>query len=259
MSSRIFQVRQYVKHLIKRKDEHALHSPFLFDFYSYVAFARSKWKDELIEGLRGALFANEEEITRVDFGALSAKSKKRKVKEIAKSSLAPVAQNLFFASAIHYLKAKFILEIGTSFGINARYLSKGSGEGRVITLEGDPSVAKMASTQFTKSGIANIQLIEGEFSNTLPQALALLPRLDFVFFDGNHKLEPTWQYFQCCLARSHEDSVFVFHDIYWSREMHLLWEQVAEDEAVTLSLDFYHFGMVFFRKNQPKQHFCLKF
>lgn len=257
MSSLVFQVRQYIKYLYKRKDEHALHSPFLFDFYRYATFSRSQWSDERIERLRNALFSNEKEITRVDFGALSGKSKKSKVKTVAKRSLAPIEQNVFFASVIHYTKAKSILEIGTSFGINALYMSKASCGGRVITLEGDPLIAKTARNQFAET--KNIELLEGEFSQVLPQAISLLPQLDFVFFDGHHKKEPTWQYFQLCLAKSHESSVFVFHDIYWSKEMHLLWKQVIQSEAVTLSLDFYHFGMVFFRRNQPKQHFCLKF
>lgn len=260
MSSHLFQVFQYLNHVLKRKDEHALHSPFLFDFYRSTSFScRAKWYDQELEKFRDALLQDEEEVERIDFGAYDRKKRWYKVSSIARRSLSSKEQNAFFAAAIDYSQSKYILEVGTSLGINTLYMAKACKDGQVVTLEGDPMIAKLATMQFVKAGNGRIQLLEGEFGQTLPEALSILPRLDFVFFDGNHRFAPTWHYFQQCLSKSHEESVFVFHDIYWSPEMLKLWKEVVKSEVVTLSIDFYHFGVLFFRTNQPKQHFYLKF
>ena len=81
-------------------------------------------------------------------------------------------------------------------------------------------------------------------------ALQEIGRLDYLFVDGNHRKEPTLRYFEECLKRAHEKSVFVFDDIHWSKEMELAWEEIKKHPQVTLSLDLFFFGVVFFRKEQ---------
>ncbi|HEX8547054.1 MAG TPA: class I SAM-dependent methyltransferase, partial [Cytophagaceae bacterium] len=85
-----------------------------------------------------------------------------------------------------------------------------------------------------------------------------LEKLDMVFFDANHKYDPTLNYFNLCLQKVHEESIFIFDDIYWSKEMTKAWKEIIAHPSVILSIDLFHFGLVFFRKNQPKQHFKLK-
>ncbi|MBD0257317.1 MAG: SAM-dependent methyltransferase, partial [Cytophagales bacterium] len=47
-------------------------------------------------------------------------------------------------------------------------------------------------------------------------------------------------------------------DIYWSAEMMSAWEEIKRHPAVTLTVDLFHVGLVFFRRKQPKQHFTLR-
>ena len=60
-------------------------------------------------------------------------------------------------------------------------------------------------------------------------------------------------------AQSEDESVFIFDDIYWSPEMTEAWNTIKENEKVTLTLDIFQMGIVFFRKEQTKQHFTLKY
>ncbi|MBK9599269.1 MAG: hypothetical protein IPO60_13350 [Flavobacteriales bacterium] len=39
------------------------------------------------------------------------------------------------------------------------------------------------------------------------------------FIDGHHAAEPTLDYFDQCLAKAHNDTVFIFDDIHWSTGM----------------------------------------
>jgi predicted O-methyltransferase YrrM len=83
--------------------------------------------------------------------------------------------------------------------------------------------------------------------------------LDLVFFDGNHRYQPTMNYFNLCLKKANENSVFVFDDIYWSNEMTKAWEEIKNHKDVTVTIDLFSVGLVFFRTQQAKQHFILKF
>jgi hypothetical protein len=52
--------------------------------------------------------------------------------------------------------------------------------------------------------------------------------------------------------------VLIFDDIYWSDEMAAAWEKIKLNSAVTLSVDLFYFGIVFFKKEfKEKQHFTL--
>ena len=79
-----------------------------------------------------------------------------------------------------------------------------------------------------------------------------------VFFDANHRYEPTIRYFEQCLEKAHEGSCFVFDDIYWSDEMKKAWQFIKDHPSVTVSLDVFWLGIVFFHKRQVKQDFVLK-
>jgi hypothetical protein len=83
--------------------------------------------------------------------------------------------------------------------------------------------------------------------------------LDYVFFDGHHALEPTLKYFELCLKKAHNSSIFVFDDIRWSDEMKLAWEKIKNHPKVNVTIDLYTMGVVFFRKEQEKEHFVLRY
>jgi predicted O-methyltransferase YrrM len=81
--------------------------------------------------------------------------------------------------------------------------------------------------------------------------------VDFVFFDGNHQKQPTINYFEICLQKAHEKSVFVFDDIHWSEEMEQAWAYIKNHPKVTVTIDLFWIGIVFFRTEQVKEHFII--
>jgi predicted O-methyltransferase YrrM len=84
--------------------------------------------------------------------------------------------------------------------------------------------------------------------------------IDMAFVDGNHRYEPTVRYFKELLPAMHEYSILIFDDIHWSKEMEQAWEEIKQDESVTLSIDLFFIGLIFFRKEQKiKQHFVIRF
>ena len=79
-----------------------------------------------------------------------------------------------------------------------------------------------------------------------------------IFIDGNHQKEATLKYFERLLTIAHNDSVFIFDDIHWSIGMEEAWEEIKNHPAVTVTIDTYFWGFVFFRREQEKEHFIIR-
>jgi predicted O-methyltransferase YrrM len=85
--------------------------------------------------------------------------------------------------------------------------------------------------------------------------LQRLRQVDLVYLDGNHRLEPTLQYFERCLSFASPQTVFVLDDIHWSPEMQTAWDRIRQHPAVTLSIDFYDIALAFVNPDfREKQH-----
>jgi predicted O-methyltransferase YrrM len=89
--------------------------------------------------------------------------------------------------------------------------------------------------------------------------LAKTDSVDFVFVDGNHRKEATVNYFNWCLPKVHENTVLIFDDIYWSKGMNEAWDIIKSHPQVTVTIDLFWIGLVYFRKGQEKEDFKIKF
>ena len=101
--------------------------------------------------------------------------------------------------------------------------------------------------------------MEGRFEDTLTVALKKLGSVDLVYIDGNHRKEALLDYFDRCLNYIHNNSVIVCDDIHASKGMEEAWNIIIQRPGVTVSLDFFYSGWVFFRKESSLQHFKLRY
>jgi predicted O-methyltransferase YrrM len=242
---------------------HGVHSPFVFQFVTDILNDKREFDCfRYIESIREELKSNDSEISVPDFGAGSRKqlNNRRKISAIANSSLKPKKYSQLFFRIVHYYKPLSVLEIGTSLGITTSYLSFANPNANVITMEGAPEVAAVAKSNFDHLGLSNIKIVEGNFDKTLPVANSQLSAADFAFIDGNHRKEPTLNYFHQLLDKANESSIFVFDDIHWSKEMEKAWNAIKQHPSVTLTIDLFFIGIVFFRTEQKvKEHFTIRF
>jgi hypothetical protein len=258
----LFQFRSYVTYWLDAVDEHSLHSPFFYDFYTRVVrVSPDAAKYRPIETLRSQLLTMNKIITVDDLGAGPATSQgaTRKVKDIARTSLSTPEFSSLYARIIQHFNCKNILELGTSLGINALYLASASGAGQVTTFEGASELAEMARTTFEFHPGSNITLQEGNINKTLPAFLRQAGKIDFAFVDANHRYEPTRQYADWLFARVHERSILVFDDIHYSAEMEKAWKELKRHTLVYGSADLYRCGILFFDPSLNKQHVVLQF
>jgi predicted RNA methylase len=130
----------------------------------------------------------------------------------------------------------------------------------VITMEGAPTIAAKAKDNFKKLGFDHIEVVEGDFEHTLPLVVAKLEKVGLAYVDGNHRYEPTIQYFHELLKHASDDTVIIFDDIHWSAAMEKAWDEIKCHPSVTLSIDLFFIGLVFFRKeNKEPSHFVIRY
>ena len=261
VSKLIFLIK-YLSYRFKSRNEHGIHSPYLYRFYLDVIKDESPfYVYEDIESIRAKLLMTDMQISIEDHGAGSKvnKSNKRKIKDIAKNTVkAPKYGQLLFR-LVNHLKPSSVLELGTSLGVSTLYLAGSNKKMEVTTVEGCPNTAKVAQVNFDKIGFKNIKLVNDNFDHFLPNYLSKVNQLDFVFFDGNHQKEATLNYFNWCVEKTHNETVFVFDDIHWSKGMVAAWEEIKKHPKVTSTIDIFFMGIVFFNTDLSKEDFLLKY
>ena len=258
-------LRAYLRYLSRARDEHSLHSPFLFSLYTQIVQPDNRREPAFapFRVLRKALRQNRQSIAITDFGAGSKvnTSQQRTIGDVARHSQKPARFGRLLFRLIRHFRSRTIVDLGTSLGLTTAYLAEAARphDGRVLTFEGCPQTAAVARRNFEQLGIENIDVVVGNIDQTLSQQIADLSSIDFIFFDANHRYEPTVRYFETCLKKKHNDTVFVFDDIHWSDEMEQAWAYIRSHPSVRVTVDLFWVGLVFFRHEQPKQDFVLRF
>jgi len=254
-------IKDYLLHRLTAKTRHGTHSPFVYKLADEVIYNKRQFAQyNIIEAQRKKLLQNDTMIQVTDLGAGSHLNKDRtkKVKEIAKNALKSPALAQLIHRLAKFSNPKSIIELGTCLGITSAYLSTAAPEASVITIEGCQQTAAVAKQNFEDLKLNNIRLEVGNFDHILPGILAEQEQLDFVYIDGNHRKDATLNYFNWCLPKVHENTMLIFDDIYWSAGMKEAWSAIKAHPQVTVTIDLFWIGLVFFKKGQAREDFKLK-
>ena len=256
----MFEAGEYIRWRIKAHGKAGVHPPFLYRLLDEVLTEKNPVAETpKMENLRLHLLKNRSLIHVTDLGAGSktGATRERRICDIVRHA----AKSKKWGKMLHRLAAemqpKTIIELGTSLGISAAYLAKAIPGGTLYTLEGCPAIATEAIKNLDSLGIKNTEIRIGHFDQTLPALLSEISGVDFAYVDGNHTEEATLRYFHLLAEKAHGHSVLVFDDIHWSPGMVKAWQAIREDARVTLSVDFFRIGVVFFDRRFSKQDFNL--
>jgi len=256
----IFRLKSYIKFLVKSILQPGIHSPFIYGLVSqcFEDTSKKSWYSQ-IQNYRNSLLKNKTVISIEDFGvgSKSLHKSKRRVSKIAKKAGISLKRAQLLGRIIAYFNPKEVLEIGTSVGLATSAMSCTNPSTNVTSLEGCESTANIAQEYFNKFDLNNIKIITGNFDTTLTEVIKQ-NTFGLIYFDGNHQKEATIRYFEQCLSNVHNDSVFIFDDIYWSKGMKEAWQYIRHHPKVVVTVDTFFWGIVFFRKEQVKEHFVIR-
>ncbi|HEU4495801.1 MAG TPA: class I SAM-dependent methyltransferase, partial [Flavobacterium sp.] len=246
-------IKSYLKFLWKSTNAHGVHSPFVFSLVTRCFYDKTfKPEYALLKEYRQALLANRGIINVTDFGAGSKvfKSNSRAISKIAENAGIPLKRARLLFRLARYFKPETVLEIGTSLGLATSALALGCPEAEIASLEGCGETAGIAQKQLQEYK-CDARVIVTEFEDYLKSLLPTV-RYQLVYFDGNHSKEATLSYFELLLPTISNETVWIFDDIHWSPEMIDAWSCIKEHPKARVTIDTFHWGIVFFRREQEK-------
>ena len=250
-----FRIKSYISFIIKSKNKHGVHSPFVFDLITKCFNKKNPTNfDQLFLKYKKELFKNTSTINVTSNGTIS---NMRQVSKISKSTGISNKSAKLLIKLMQYYKPTSVIEIETSLGLSTAALSISLPNSSITTIEECRETGNIAQNLFNKYQFKNIKLIIGNFNETLAKQLNK-NTFDFVFFNGNHTKKATLDYFKLSLSSIHNNSFFLFNNIYRNFEMKQAWEEIKKNPSVTVTIDTYQWGLVFFRKEQQKEHFTIR-
>lgn len=244
----------FLKHRILSINRHGAHSPFLFDLFEKVfrkpfdasdKFEFKLYKNQQLSNFQSILFE--------EYGAGKNHHKVITISEMAKKSAISHREAKLIINLSRHLNPKTILELGTSTGISAHAFRIGVPGAEITTVEGCSALSKCISDDYSNT---KTHFIASTFEDFFDQQKNTKIAWDLIYIDGNHTFEATINYYQRIKEKHiHKDSCVIFDDIYWSKGMLKAWQQIISDEAITLSIDMFYMGIIFFNPQLSKQHF----
>ncbi|WGK63788.1 O-methyltransferase [Croceiramulus getboli] len=262
-----YRILAYLKWLPKTFHLHGIHSPFVYQLQRDCLHVQDKNPSKAVIALfnqaRLFLLRQKTSIAVCDFGAGSIKlGEQRSIRSIVRHvSASPSRMRLLYRLS-SYFEVIHALELGTSVGLGTLALSQGAKQ--VTTWEGCPESATLAQSLFKKYQISNVELVVGSFRACLQeldqrrQESETSPCYDLLYLDGHHEEQATKDYFDKLLFHTHPQSVVILDDIYWSPGMTRAWRAIQQHPQVTVSVDCFFFGLVFFKKDQAKEYFHIR-
>ncbi len=257
----VFQIQTYISYLWHSKNQHGVHSPFVFDLVMKCFYDKQKHPEYLLlKDYRNQLLQNKNTIEVTDFGAGSKvfKSNTRVINQIAKNAGISSKRAELLFRIVQYFQPTTILEIGTSLGLATSALALGNSKAKITTLEGCPNTIAIAKKQCQLQDLQNIEFVTGEFMHYLNNCQLNTERCQLIYFDGNHSKQATIAYFNALLPSISNETVWIFDDIHWSSDMEDAWKFIQNHPKVTVAIDTFQWGFVFFRTEQKKEHFTIR-
>ncbi|MBK8845570.1 MAG: class I SAM-dependent methyltransferase [Bacteroidetes bacterium] len=249
----------YLSYCRKANGIHAAQSKFIYNFLQAVFYDHNPYPDfELIEHARKQMLCNAARINGKSIGATPGKDL-GSVSQLVSRTAKPQKYGRLLYNLMQYVAPATVVELGTGAGISTFYLAAARPLASVITIEGVKEIQQIAIEYAHRLSLHNITFIHNDFDIALPKLMQETRTVDLAFIDGNHTCKATLHYFDLLLSKKNEKSIFVFDDINWSKDMQQSWKIIKAHEQVTLCIECFQMGMVFFDKALSKQVFTVRY
>lgn len=243
---------------LRYRKGYGVHSPFVYNLITKVIEEKCSYYSFYdIELLRRSLLYREEVVACPD-RQHPGRIKQRQVGEIVRQEAIKASHGALLFRLVNYFKSRHILQLGPNMGISTLYLTSYAKDLRCIALEAVPEFAVIARHTFERAHNP-IDLRVGTYAELLPKALADMERIDFIYFNTLYEQQHNLSLFETCLRYVNDDTLFVFEGIKASQKMRDFWKAVCARQEVTVTVDLYTLGIVFFNRKLNKRDYIVYF
>jgi len=128
-----FRIKSYISFIIKSKNKHGVHSPFVFDLITKCFNKKNPTNfDQLFLKYKKELFKNTSTINVISNGTIS---NMRQVSKISKSTGISNKSAKLLIKLMQYYKPTSVIEIETSLGLSTAALSISLPNSSITTIE----------------------------------------------------------------------------------------------------------------------------
>ncbi len=247
MLSSLTRVIDYIGYLFGSTDLHGIHSPFIYNWAKHILYHKDEKRIESVEFQRTQMLKSNGEIFNtslpqfVDTYTLSAK------------------HAFALTKIVTYFDIRKISEYGKTCGIETNYALF------------HPLKQKGVSVSYTYySQLENPVKIQTN-ETWLQSDLDLNPSIDWNLRIPDDKIwelflinlsddpEELWKCWEEIKPKLHNHCIVVFTNIRHSDDHYLAWKQLTHESKITIDIDVFRMGILFFRKEQPKESFLLRY
>jgi predicted O-methyltransferase YrrM len=219
---------------------HGIHSPFVYNLITKVIEERRRYYSlDAVELIGKQLLFKEGSIVK-------------------RKAISPKHGALLFRLT-NYFQTQNVIQIGGTTGLSTLYLTSYANGINCISLENIPEYLPIARRIYDKAAKTPVDIRDGDYKQTLPQALQDMKQPDLVFFNLRHEQADWLWLFHKCMEYIHDDTLFVFEDIKSGHQVREHWKQVCAHPGVTVAIDLSSTGIVFFNKKLHKRTYLLYF
>jgi len=226
----VYQTIQYIKFLFKATNQHGVHSPFVYNLVTKCFYDKRIYSDY--------------------------KTISNYKKTLLKNSGTTIKRAKLLYRITNYFKPKNILELSSSLDITTQVIILANPITNITTIKGCLNISESTKNNFKNNKLENINVNTRNFNNEINKLKD--NTYDLIFFDGNHQKEAILSYFESLLETANNETIFIFDDIYRSKDIREAWETIKQHAKVTITIDTFFWGFVFFRKEQVKEHFKIR-
>jgi len=210
---------------IRHHKGHGIHSPFVFRLISRVIEEKGLYY--AYENIYQAIHDNHEIHKKTD------------------------KYDLLSFRLVNYFNAKKILELGSGEGINTLCLTASNSQIECVCFESSPEKSQKALSLY-QNWNRNITL----FTSTCP---TIKEKQDCISINLNN-FHATYEWVIENLFPHIDDHTFIIiKGIRTKRKYQMLWKQLISSDKVTVSLDLYNEGILFFNSKLHKRNYAISF
>jgi len=249
MLNAFLEISDYISYYLAGTSRHGLHSPFVYTFADQVLYQSSSMNFEMIEHQRMLMLQSKSKLNHTTLSKFTSKF-------TLDAKYGKLLQRM-----VEFYKPKHILELGLNTGIESNYLLSNSiiQDLPILSYNFQLTTNKLDKIkEHTNTEFANFyesMLFENYYTNELENQTYF----DLCLIHGQPDADEFWNFYDKYKSKLHTHSMVIFTNIRLTNDHYINWQQITNLSEVTACIELFKMGIVFFRTEQQKQKFILRY